>query len=305
MLTVIGSCNIDLLFQLDRVPESGETRIARNFSRHHGGKGANQAVAARRAGAEVRLIAQLGQDEAGELLYQALAAEGIDLCGVQRSPLPTGSACILLEDSGENRITIYPGANRDRLPHDLETQLRDTAFVLAQLEIDPELVLHAAQICRAKGIPFVLNASPVQDLSAELLSLTDLLVVNAQEATQILGQALDSGSALDAARALAHARMGAVITLGEHGLVWASGREAARLPAYPVAVTDSTGCGDAFAGVLLASLAAGAPLSASAQRANAAAALTATVIGAQDALPRKTDIEQFLASHSPRTEDRS
>ena len=118
-------------------------------------------------------------------------------------------------------------------------------------------------------------------------------------------QALDPGSALDAAKALARARMGAVITLGEHGLVWASGNEAARLPAYPVAVTDSTGCGDAFAGVLLASLAAGASLSASAQRANAAAALTATVIGAQDALPRKTDIEQFLASHSPRTEDQS
>ncbi|WP_308389756.1 ribokinase [Acidithiobacillus sp. AMEEHan] len=305
MLAVIGSCNVDLVFRIDRVPGPGETRIASNYSRHHGGKGANQAVAARRAGAAVRLIAQLGEDEAGELFYQSLAAEGIDLSGVHRSSLPTGSACILLEDSGENRITVYPGANRDRLQHDLQTQLRDAVFVLAQLEIDPELVLHAARICRARGIPFVLNASPVQDLSSELLSLTDLLVINAQEAAQIVNQALDPGNAMDAARELAHARMGAVITLGEYGLVWASGTEAARLPAYSVEISDSTGCGDAFAGVFVASLAAGASLSASAQRANAAAALTATVIGAQDALPRQPEIEQFLASHTPLTEDRS
>ncbi|MEY2342232.1 ribokinase [Acidithiobacillus sp. IBUN Pt1247-S3] len=305
ILVVIGSCNIDLLFQLDQVPGPGETRIARSFSLHHGGKGANQAVAARRAGAEVRLIAQLGQDEQGDRLYRALAAEGIDLGGVLRSLLPTGSACILLEDSGENRITIYPGANRDHFDHDLPWQLRDASYVLAQLEVDPQLVLAAAQICRAKRIPFVLNASPVQGLSAELLALSDILLINAQEAAQILGQEVRPDTALPAAKELARTRMGAVITLGEHGLVWASGAESAQLPAYSVTVTDSTGCGDAFAGVFVASLAAKASLSAAARRANAAAALTATVVGAQDALPYQPDIEQFLTSHTPHTEDPS
>lgn len=294
MLVVVGSCNIDLVLRLDRAPTAGETRIARSLSLHNGGKGANQAVAASRAGAQVRLLGGLGQDPYGDRLYQALTTEGIDLSALSWSQLPTGTACIFVEDSGDNRIAIYPGANRDIPLANLETQIAGASHVLAQLEVDPQLVTAAARICRAQRITFVLNASPAAEISPELLALADILLVNAEEAAQILGASVSS--AMEAAARLAQGRQAAIITLGKDGAAWANATGQGCLPAHPVAVEDSTGCGDAFAGVLVAALAAGATLPTAIARANAAAALTATALGAQDAMPSRLAIDQFLAS---------
>ncbi|MGK9452184.1 ribokinase [Acidithiobacillus caldus] len=295
-VAVVGSCNIDLVLQMGRAPEAGETCLAHDLSWHCGGKGANQAIAARRDGVDVRLVGSLGKDSQGDLLFAALQQEGIDLEGMYRSHCPTGTACIWVDDSGENRIAIYPGANQDRPHDDLEDRLANVRYLLAQLEVAPELVLAAAQMARRLHIPFVLNASPVEALRPELLALGDVLLVNRHEAARILGSEINEDEYSLACRELAQGRRAAVMTLGAAGAVWASGGKAGAVSAHPVTVVDSTGCGDAFAGVLVAALARGASLDLAVQRANAAGALAAGVLGAQDSLPTSMAIDRLLAA---------
>ena len=276
-VVVVGSANVDLVLPVRRIPRPGETVLASGLSRGPGGKGANQAVAAARAGAATAFVASLGDDESGELLRAALSAAGVDLGNVSTTSTPTGTAIITVDAQGENAITVAPSANADLvLDDDSRTAVRQAAVVLAQLEIPFDTVREAARESRY----FVLNAAPAAELDEELLAHVDVLVVNEHEAAVISGVTGDPGPAL-------LKRVPAVVvTLGGSGAVVLT-REAAevRVPGVSVEVVDTTAAGDTFCGVLAATLAAGADLTNAVRRANVAASLSVQSAGAIPSVP--------------------
>lgn len=301
-MIVVGSSNMDIVLRVPRAPQAGETVLGSAYALHPGGKGANQAVAAQRAGASVRFISCLGKDAYGDLLHEKLSQENIDLTALGRSDTPTGLAFILVEEGGQNRITIIPGANEDLLPELLSSIIFADDILLLQLEIPLETVKAAALKVHAMGGRVILNASPVREDLAEILALTDMLLVNEIEAMQLLGLShpLCPQDGVAVAEQLASGRQAAVITLGKSGAAWATGQgKSGLLPGFPVAVVDTTGCGDAFAGAFSASIAAADSMEYAITYANAAGALAAMHEGAQAALPLRPAIESFMAQHIP------
>jgi ribokinase len=294
-VVVIGSYNRDTVLRVPRFPKPGETLAAAAIDRFHGGKGSNQAVAAARAGADVALVAAIGRDEAGEAARALWAREGIDATAVAAlDGAPTGEALILVDDGGENEIVIVAGANAGLPAAAAVAAVAGAALVLAQLETPPAVAEAAFRAARAQGVPTMLNAAPAGALPDGLRDLTDLLVVNETEAALLLG--LTAGpEALAAALAPRQAR-GVVLTAGGAGAWWA-GRDGAGLhvPAFPTAVTDSTGAGDAFIGALATALVGGAPMGEALRRGAAAGALACRRAGAVPSLPRRGDIEALLA----------
>jgi ribokinase len=284
-VVVVGSANVDLVLPVGRIPRPGETVLASGLSRGPGGKGANQAVAASRAGAATAFVASLGDDEAGQLLREAL--EGVDLRLVSTTSTPTGTAIITVDSDGENAITVAPSANAELSLDERSTEaIRAATIVLAQLEIPFETVRAAARESRY----FVLNAAPAAELDDELLTHVDLLVVNEHEAAVISGAAEDPGPAL-------LKRVPAVvITLGAEGaLVLTRDTEPLRVPGVPVEVVDTTAAGDTFCGVLAATLATGAELPAAVRRATVAASLSVQTAGAIASVPMAAVIEARAA----------
>lgn len=301
-MLVAGSANMDIVVRASRAPGPGETVLGRGYALYHGGKGANQAVAASRAGARTAFAGCLGRDAHGDALAAALAAEGIDLALTHRVAAPTGVALITVEDDGENRIVVVPGANHVFGPEHLPARLESGTVLLVQLEIPIETVLAAAAKMREAGGITILNASPVAAIPAEtrlaLLDAADIVLVNETEAAALLG----IGSlvdALEAARRLAHGRRAAVVTLGAQGVAWAeSGGGGGQMPAHQVAVVDTTGAGDAFAGAFACAVERDASLEEAVRYGNAAGALAATRSGAQPSLPDRAAIVAFLERSS-------
>jgi ribokinase len=288
-MIVIGSANMDIVVQAARAPEAGETVLGRGYALHPGGKGANQAVAARRAGAKISFIGCLGRDAHGDALASGLAAEGMDLGGLLRTEAPTGIALITVEANGENRIIVVPGANHALTADSLPAFRRDD-LLLMQLEIPLMVVTEAAMRVRAAGGMVILNPSPIAALPPALPA-ADILLVNQIEAAQLLGQ---DAAPEDAARILASGRRAVVVTLGARGAVWSDGGTARQVPGHNVKVVDTTACGDAFAGAFAAALDGGAALAEAVRFGNAAGALAATRAGAQPSLPGRTEIEALL-----------
>lgn len=297
-VTVVGSCNIDLVTRTARFPHAGEHLIASDFGTYLGGKGANQAVAARRAGATVRMVARVGRDAFAEHITSALASDGIDVGGIGRDhDSPTGNASIWLDASGENQILVFPGANATLGKSEAMQSLGDLDVgdvVLMQLEVPMATVLHVARLARAHGASVVLNAAPAAPLPDELRHLVDVLVVNETEAATLAG-----GSApAEALRTLASQGFGAVvITLGRDGcLVTKSGDVASDLvpPFMANGVVDATGAGDAFCGAFAARLAAGDSIREAAVWGSAAGSLAVEVVGAIPSMPTKAAIEDRL-----------
>ena len=266
---VVGSVNQDLVVRLPSLPRPGETVTGGTFERHGGGKGANQAVAAARAGAAVRMIAAVGDDDLGAEAIAELEAEGIDVSAVQRLDTPTGVALIAVDEQGENQIAVASGANHALTAEAVERALAGAApggVVLLSLEIPDAAVLAGA---RAGGLTVVLNPAPARALPDALLALSPLLTPNADEACALSGEAEPEA----AARALAE-RTGAavVVTIGAGGALLADGGSVQRLPAPEVDAVDTTGAGDAFNGALACALAGGEPLDAAVREAIAVAA---------------------------------
>ena len=279
---VVGSANLDVIARCVALPKPGETVLAYDVMHRPGGKGANQALAARRAGAHVTLIAALGSDDAAEETLALLREGGVDLTALAVRPdSPTGTALITVADDGQNTIVVAPGANGTLSDADLPSALRHDA-VLCQLEIPLSTALAAAQ--RTDRL-FCLNASPVADVPAQLLARVDVLLVNEVESTALGASGALRPDALE------------VVTLGEHGaLVRRGGEVIARSGSYPVLVQDTVGAGDCFAGAFVTALTRGQdPLSAL-RYACAAGALATTRVGAQEALPGDGQIQALLAS---------
>ncbi|MCF3946614.1 ribokinase [Acidiphilium sp. AL] len=299
-MIVAGSANMDIVVRTSRAPDAGETIIGRDYALYPGGKGANQAVAARRAGAEVGFAGCIGDDAYGDQLVAALVAERIDLGTTRRVAAPTGVAFVIVEAGGQNRIIVVPGANHGFAPADLVGDVPSGSVLLMQLEIPVETVLAAAMRVRAVGGVVILNVSPIAGLDAgtraRLLAVADIVLVNETEAAELLGIAVSEGNSSDAARRLAEGRRGAVITLGAAGAVWCAGGEQGRVPGHRIDVVDTTACGDAFAGAFAAAIERGVSVGEAVADGNAAGALAATISGAQPSLPRRDAIEALRSA---------
>jgi ribokinase len=314
-IAVLGSINMDLVTRVARFPAPGETVLGGRFATFPGGKGANQAVAAARAGASVRMIGAVGDDAYAPALLETLRESGVNADAVAiRAAAHTGVGVIsIAEGSGENSIIVASGANMtittDEV-HAARDAIAQADALLIQLEIPPEANLAAARIARDAGVMVVLNAAPAAPLSWEFLASIDVLVVNQTEAAQIAAQRFsvdesEFATADDAARLEHLARLGVatvVMTLGAEGAAVAHQRRARRVPPFAVTPIDTVGAGDAFAGVLAVRLAehriAGSldpgAIDDAVTWACAAGALATTRPGAIPSMPTRAEIVKML-----------
>jgi ribokinase len=299
-VAIVGSLNADLVVRTERRPGGGETVIGSDLAVGSGGKGANQAVAAARLGAEVAMLGALGDDAFGRRLRDAILAEGIDDSAVV--PLPdtaSGTAMIIVDAAGENSIVVSPGANQRLSPAMVDERRSwfDGAAVLGLcLEVPVETVLAAARHGHAAGATVIVNLSPFAPVPPELLALTDLLLVNEHELAQLLDRTDRSWA--ERARALAERGIGrAVVTLGSEGSVVldpdGSEPTVTPVPAVRVTAVDTTGCGDAYTGSVAAALARGLPLTEAAAVASRVSAFAATRPGAQSSYPSRAEAAEL------------
>jgi ribokinase len=302
-----GSINLDLTLRVPRLPGPGETVLGPGLLVAAGGKGANQALAARRAGGGlVRLAGAVGRDAFAGQALALLEAAGVDLTGVKaEGGASTGVALITVSDQGENQIAVAAGANaRARAEAVPDSWLAPGTVVALTLEVPAEESLKLAVRAAARGARIVLNAAPAAPAPRALLALLDVLIVNQHEApivAEAAGVAAAAASPRDCARALAKVLKAAVVaTLGAEGAFAVRGEESWRVPALAIGrAVDTTGAGDAFAGALAAALDAGLDLPAALARASAAGGLACTRAGAQPALPQGAEIDAALARLGP------
>lgn len=299
-LVVLGSINVDHILSLDGFPVPGETVTGHRYQLAFGGKGANQAVAAGRSGANTRFIACVGGDETGRQVCKQLAADQVDISLIsQCQQQMTGVALIFVNAKGENVIGIYPGANEALTPEklmDYQQPIAEASVLLMQLESPVNTVLAAAKVAVAHQTKVVLNPAPAQVLPDALLELVDIITPNETEVQKLTGVNLYDDASTVRACALLHDKgiKTVIITLGSYG-VWVSveGR-GKRIPGFKVNALDTTGAGDTFNGALVTMLLEGKPLDESIRFAHAAAAIAVTRYGAQPAIPWRDEIEQFL-----------
>ncbi len=297
---VVGSFMLDLVMRVTRRPLPGETVIADACGIFLGGKGFNQAVAARRMGSAVAMVGRLGSDEFANRFRIALRDEGIDAAAVAAdAEAGTGIATPVIDPDGGNSIVIAPRANMRVTPADVETAgdaIRRSRVLLLQLEIPVEASETAARIAHEAGARVILNPAPARPVLESLLRLADVLTPNEVEAAALTGFPITGvESAFAAARELRARGAGAVaVTLGGSGVVAVAADGQVHLPAHAVPVVDTTAAGDAFNGVLAAILAQGSGLSAALRWANAAGACAVTRLGAEPSLPRREEVAVLL-----------
>jgi ribokinase len=299
-ILVIGSANVDFTVKVERLPQAGETVSGGDFRVSYGGKGANQALAARLAGAPVLMIAKLGRDPNGELLFQHLSAAGSSAQGLLRDDeAPSGVALIMVDPQGRNLIAVAPGSNHRLTVANVQT-LDARAFtagvLLTQLEIPLETVEYSLRRAREVGMTTILNPAPGRHLHQHVLTLPDILTPNETEASLLSGVTVsDLGTARQAGeRLVALGCQTVIITLGSQGSLLIRRGEVRHFPPFPVTPVDTTAAGDAFNGMLAAALLEGLTLERAIVYANAAGALCVTKRGAQEALPTRREVEALL-----------
>jgi ribokinase len=299
---VVGSVNADLVVHVDRLPAPGETVTGGRFARHGGGKGANQAVAAARLGADVTLVGAVGDDDLGAEALAQLRDEGVDVSAVARlEGVATGVAAIVVDAAGENQVAVASGANAELTAEAVERALAALvggadAVVLLGHEVPGAAVLAAARAAARAGWPVVLNPAPARPLPDELAALAPLLTPNAAEAGALAGEADPAA----AARALAERTGAAVlVTLGARGALLVDGATEQPIAAPTLDALDTTGAGDALNGALAAELAAGRPLAEAAAFAVVAASLSTREAGARAGMPRRDEVRAALGGTAP------
>jgi ribokinase len=297
MIIVIGSINLDMITTVHRLPGPGETVRGSAFTTAAGGKGANQALAAARAGAEVRMIGAVGKDGFAAEALACLKDGKVDLSGVGEIHASTGTAAILVDEAGENMIALAPGANDSVLPGDLaKAFLKRGDVVLLQHEIPLQTVEAALDTARAAGAVSVLNTAPFRSQAAEFLGKADYVVANETE-FDLYSEALSLNGRDRPARMRAFAQKSGraiVVTLGGDGVLAATPGDFLKVPALKITPVDTVGAGDTFCGYLGASLAAGLPLNTALERAAAAGSLACLKPGAQPAIPLAKDVDAAL-----------
>ena len=301
----MGSSNVDMVVQLGRLPQRGETVGGGRYFQAGGGKGANQAIAAARLGAQVSFLGCVGDDEFGRRSIASLGSEGIDttscrIVGGQAS----GVALIYVGPDGENMIALAPGANDALTVQDIDAAsdvIASADILIVQLEVPVAAVLASMKVARRAGRLTLLNPAPAPEESAirELLQLADFVNPNATEAYRTTGIAVDGNeSARAAGEELVSMGAGnAIITLGHNGAYAVAGNMTGPIPAYRVGAIDATGAGDAFTGALAVALAAGQDLAEACRFACAAGALATTRAGAQPSMPRLEEVTDLISRH--------
>ena len=297
---IVGSANVDFTVALPRLPAPGETVSEGTLLVARGGKGANQAVAARRLGAEVRLIACVGDDASGREVREALAGEGIGTEGIlTTASAATGTALIVVDAAGRNQIAVAPGANRALTPADVERREEDLAWaevVVCSLEVPLACARTALELARRHGAITILNPAPRPERGLDFLALADYVTPNESEAARLTGlpvaDAESAAKAAAAVRALGATRV--ILTLGAAGVLADGPDGRVTAPALAVTAVDTTGAGDAFNGALAVALAERRALADALAFACAAAGLACTKRGAQPSMPGRADVERVI-----------
>ena len=299
-IAVVGSSNMDLVVKSNRIPVTGETILGGDFIMVPGGKGANQAVAAAKLGAQVFFIAKLGDDIFGLQSLNNFKKEGVNTKYVfQTKDAPSGVALIMVDDEGNNVIVVAPGANHKLTPEDVkkaESDIASSGALVAQLEVPIETIEFAAELANNSNVPFILDPAPAQKLSDQLLNMVDVLTPNETEARILTGiEVKDRDSANAAAKKLLeYGVKNVILTMGASGYL-STGKEGTEfVPARKVTAADSTAAGDAFTGSLAVGLAQGQTLSEAALFANNVAAVSVTKMGAQPSMPTVQEVEAFI-----------
>jgi ribokinase len=293
---IVGSINVDLVVVADRLPRPGETVLGGRFSVHDGGKGANQAVAAARAGAMVSLVGAVGHDEYGRRALAALEAEGVDVSGVrQLDGEPTGVAIIAVGPRGENQIVVAPGANGAFTLDDEDLErITGSRVLLTNHEVPNAVIIPALRAAADAGVRSILNPAPARGIPAEVLHLGPILTPNEHELVVAIGND-ETEAALDELT-VRHAGP-VIVTQGPAGALLAQDDRRERFGGFPAPeVVDTTGAGDTFNGVLATWLAGGASLEEAIVAANAAASLSVGAAGAREGMPRRDAIEGRIGS---------
>jgi ribokinase len=310
-IVVVGSSNTDMIMRLPCLPKPGETVLGGKFSTAAGGKGANQAVAAARAGGDVSFISKVGDDVFGKKAIEGYQKEGMNVTHVATDrEEPSGIAMIVVDARGENSIAVASGANMQITPSDVErarTEIQSADVLLMQLEIPVETAAAATQIAHASHVPVILNPAPAQKLGPELLKHISVITPNESEAESLTGvEVRDAKGVAQAARALRTLGVATVIiTLGGKGAYVDDGQLSQIVPGFNVNAIDTTAAGDVFSGVLAVALAEKKNLLDAVRIANAAAAISVTKLGAQPSVPTRDEIESLLQRRSATPASRS
>ena len=299
-VTVVGSFMYDLVATASRRPKTGETLIGDSFGMFLGGKGANQAIAASRAGASVTMVGRLGNDLFGDQFLEKFSEEGIKTNFViQDTENGTGVGMPLIDASGDNSIVIIPQANMALTVENIdkaESVIADSDVLILQCEVPMEANKRAAEIANKNDTLVILNPAPARKIPDTLLSLVDIITPNESEAEILTDMPTETNSqAMEAAHHLLSKGVETVIlTLGSRGSLLLTEKMEKRIPAYLVDVIDTTAAGDAFCGALAAILSNGSIIEEAIKIANAAGALAVTKLGAEPSLPTKKDIDQLI-----------
>jgi len=297
-VTVLGSLNVDTTLRVARMPQPGETLSTENKSSAAGGKGANQAVAAARAGAETRFIGKVGNDDAGRFMVESLKDDGIDTSAIiTDSTIGTGSAFILLDEAGQNSILVYGGSNQQIKPAEVtavESEIAKADFLIAQFETPQDATLAAFTVAKKHNVTTILNPAPAAKIDPEILKVTDLVVPNESESAILTGIEVTDEASMDA-NAAKFRELGVknlIITIGSKGAYYATADGSGFVPAFKVKAVDTTAAGDTFIGALSSQLKPDLSNIATALVfAQRASSLTVQGLGAMPSIPTLAQIE--------------
>jgi ribokinase len=301
-IVVIGSSNIDFIMKMARLPEKGETITDAVFMQTFGGKGANQAVGAAKAGGDVWFVNCVGDDVFAPLLLENMRQAGVNVDYVrQEDGIFSGTALVMVGSAGQNYLSVAPGANYSLTPAmiaELEPLLREAAILVLQYEIPPETLYACIDLAHALNLPILFNLAPARPFDATYLPKVTYLAVNESEAKSLCGFAVDMPEQVEkAVEALLAKGAGTVIlTLGAQGAYLASSRLHQHIPAFRVEAVDTTAAGDVFSGALAVALVEGKSLPEAARFACAASAISVSRLGAQPSAPEREEIETFLTN---------
>lgn len=302
-IVVIGSSNIDLIMKMDHLPAKGETVTDADFLQVYGGKGANQAVAAARAGGNVVFISCVGEDAYTPKMVQNYKDDGIDIsCVFKEKNISSGHALIMIGDAGNNYISVAPGANYKLTPEKIDEAIPlfdDAAVIVMQYEIQEETIKYVIDLANKKSVPVLWNVAPARDFDLSYIPKVNILVLNEVEAGFLTQQQVENEEdAENAAKILIDRGVEKVIiTLGSQGAFVMTKDEKVRVPSYKVDAVDSTAAGDTFCGTFAVALVEDRSLEECLKFASAAAAISVTRLGAQPSAPKRNEIYEFLQCH--------
>jgi ribokinase len=303
-IVVVGSSNTDMILKVPRIPKPGETILGGRFTTAAGGKGANQAVAAARAGGKITFIARIGDDIFGQQARRGFESDNINVEFLKiDNKEPSGVALIYVDEKGENSIGVASGANAALSTNDVEEaeeKIKSADILLMQLETPLETVNRAADIAKQAGVKVILNPAPACQLDDSLLSTLSVITPNESEAGLLTGIIVDdiSGAEQAASRLLDKDLDTVIITLGSKGAYFKTRDHSELVPGFNVDAVDATGAGDVFNGALAVAMAENKPIGDAVLFANAAAALSVTKLGAQPSAPLKKDIDKLLINET-------